>query len=120
MNALTEHAAIAAADAQQVSTCNASDITLRDHLIEAGTLIDTGEDGMYGRSQVFRFGEIWKIAQADSELAHTACVSFGMERTTLALFHHHDLDVKLWPADVREFFWGDTQSHISAGPEVLS
>lgn len=35
MNALTEHAAIAAADAQQVSTCNASDITLRDRLIEA-------------------------------------------------------------------------------------
>ena len=35
MNALTEHAAIAAADAQQVSTCNASDIALRDRLIEA-------------------------------------------------------------------------------------
>src|SRR5579863_5228559 len=53
MNTVTEHAAIAAADAQQASTYNASDITLRDRLIEAGILIDTGEDGLYGRSQVF-------------------------------------------------------------------
>jgi len=66
------------------------------------------------------FGEIWKIAQADGELAHTACVGFGMERTTLALFRHHGLDVKAWPADVREFLWGDTQSRISAGLEALS
>ena len=66
------------------------------------------------------FGEIWKIAQADGELAHTACVGFGMERTTLALFRHHGLDVKAWPAEVREFLWGDTQSRISAGLEALS
>ncbi|MEA3127218.1 MAG: hypothetical protein QOD67_4237, partial [Caballeronia sp.] len=30
MNTVTEHAAIAAADAQQASAYNASDITLRD------------------------------------------------------------------------------------------
>ena len=74
MNALTEHAAIAAANAQDVSTCHAPDITLRDRLIDAGIVIDTGEDG----------------------------------------------SVKAWPADVREFLWGDTQSDISAGLEVLS
>ena len=66
------------------------------------------------------FGEIWKIAQANGELAHTACVGFGMERTTLALFRHHGLDVKAWPAEVRDFLWGDTQSRISAGLETLS
>jgi len=53
MNTVTEHAAIAAAEAQQTSTYNASDVTLRARLIEAGILIDTGEDGLYGRSQVF-------------------------------------------------------------------
>ena len=74
MNALTEHAAIAAANAQDVSTCHAPDITLRDRLIDAGIEIDTGGDG----------------------------------------------SVKAWPADVREFLWGDTQSDISAGLEVLS
>jgi hypothetical protein len=30
------------------------------------------------------------------------------------------LDAKAWPADVREFLWGDTQSHISARLEALS
>lgn len=120
MNALTEHAAIAAADTHQVSTCNAPDITLRDRLIEAGTLIGASEDSMYGRGHVFHFGEIRKIAQADSKVPHTACVGFGMERTTLALFRHHGPDAKAWPANVREFPWGDTQSHINAGLEVLS
>ena len=49
MNALTERAAIAAADVQQVSTYNASDLKLRGRLIEAGIVIDTGEDGLHGR-----------------------------------------------------------------------
>ena len=48
MNALTERAAIAAAYVQLVSTYNASDITLRGRLIEAGMLIDTGESGLNG------------------------------------------------------------------------
>jgi seryl-tRNA synthetase len=66
------------------------------------------------------FGEIWKIRQADGHLAHTACVGFGMERTTLALFRHHGLDVKAWPADVRAFLWGDAAARIAAGIESLS
>lgn len=37
----------------QKAPYNASDVTLRDRLIEAGILIDTGEDGLYGRSAVF-------------------------------------------------------------------
>jgi seryl-tRNA synthetase len=34
--------------------------------------------------------------------AHTACLGFGLERITLALFREHGLDVPAWPAQVRE------------------
>jgi len=42
------------------------------------------------------------IRTADGEIAHAACVAFGMERTVLALLRTHGLDVAAWPADVRE------------------
>jgi seryl-tRNA synthetase len=61
------------------------------------------------------FGEIWNIRQADDSLAHTACVGFGMERTTLALFRHHGLDVAQWPAPVRALLWGDAAPVIAEG-----
>jgi seryl-tRNA synthetase len=34
--------------------------------------------------------------------AHSACVGFGVERVTLALFRRHGLDVDRWPSAVRE------------------
>jgi seryl-tRNA synthetase len=34
--------------------------------------------------------------------AHTACLGFGLERITLALFRAHGFDVDSWPAAVRE------------------
>ncbi|HWW90931.1 MAG TPA: amino acid--[acyl-carrier-protein] ligase [Solirubrobacteraceae bacterium] len=34
--------------------------------------------------------------------AHTACLGFGLERITLALFRAHGFDVDRWPATVRE------------------
>ena len=34
--------------------------------------------------------------------AHTACVGFGVERITLALFKHHGFAVERWPASVRD------------------
>jgi len=52
------------------------------------------------------FGLLWDIRTPDGEVAHTACVGFGMERVTLALFRHHGLDVKAWPASVRAALWG--------------
>ncbi|MDR5856006.1 amino acid--[acyl-carrier-protein] ligase [Caballeronia sp. LZ062] len=61
------------------------------------------------------FGELWHIRQADDSVAHTACVGFGMERTTLALFRHHGLDVKAWPSAVRELLWGDAAPMIADG-----
>ncbi len=49
MNTMTETAALAAAGAGD----NASAPTFRDELIASGLLIDTGENGLYGRSEVF-------------------------------------------------------------------
>jgi seryl-tRNA synthetase len=47
------------------------------------------------------FGETWGLALADGQVAHTACVGFGMERLTLALFAHHGVDAAQWPHAVR-------------------
>ena len=52
------------------------------------------------------FGHLWHIKTADAQVAHTACVGFGMERVTLALFKHHGFDVKAWPKAVRDVLWG--------------
>jgi seryl-tRNA synthetase len=48
------------------------------------------------------FGHLFGIHLADGGTAHTACVGFGLERTTLALFKHHGLAIAGWPAPVRE------------------
>jgi seryl-tRNA synthetase len=52
------------------------------------------------------FGTTWNIRTSDDEIAHTACVGFGMERVALALFRHHGLDVEKWPQAVRKVLWG--------------
>jgi len=41
------------------------------------------------------------IRTADGEIAHAACVAFGMERTALALLRTHGMSLDAWPADVR-------------------
>ena len=48
------------------------------------------------------FGQAWKIETADGPPAHTACVGFGVERITLALFKHHGFAVAQWPQKVRD------------------
>ncbi len=52
------------------------------------------------------FGSLWGIATSAGEVAHTACVGFGMERVALALFKHHGFETKAWPAAVRAALWG--------------
>jgi seryl-tRNA synthetase len=47
------------------------------------------------------FGRAWKIETADGTPAHSACVGFGVERITLALFKHHGFAVDQWPGKVR-------------------
>lgn len=48
------------------------------------------------------FGENFGIRSADGEVAHSACVGFGMERIALAMFSTHGLDVTAWPSTVCE------------------
>jgi seryl-tRNA synthetase len=47
------------------------------------------------------FGLAFGIRTADGEVAHTACIGFGLERIALALFKKHGFDTAQWPADVR-------------------
>ena len=47
------------------------------------------------------FGEVWGIASADGEVAHTSCVAFGMDRLAVALFCIHGTDIGKWPRGVR-------------------
>ncbi len=47
------------------------------------------------------FAEVHGLQTADGGVAHTACLGFGLERVTLALFRKHGLDPSAWPGDVR-------------------
>jgi seryl-tRNA synthetase len=48
------------------------------------------------------FGVTWGLQTDAREVAHTACVAFGLDRLGLALFATHGLDFKKWPASARE------------------
>ncbi|MBC7993875.1 MAG: amino acid--[acyl-carrier-protein] ligase [Rhizobacter sp.] len=48
------------------------------------------------------FGSTFDIRTADGAVASTACLGFGLERVTMALFKHHGFDIKAWPQSVRE------------------
>jgi seryl-tRNA synthetase len=48
------------------------------------------------------FGEVWGLHNAKSEVLHTGCVAFGMDRLAVALFVTHGADIAGWPAGVRE------------------
>ncbi len=43
----------------------------------------------------------FQVTLPDGGVAHSACVGFGLERITLALFKKHGLDVHAWPTAVR-------------------
>lgn len=47
------------------------------------------------------FGDTFDLSTADGEMAHSACVAFGMERIALSLLRTHGLDLATWPAGVR-------------------
>ena len=51
---------------------------------------------------------------ADGEVAHSACVGFGMERIALALFRTHGLDPATWPVSVRAARSGSSRPGASA------
>jgi len=47
------------------------------------------------------FGSSFGIQLHDKRTANSACVGFGLERITLALFRAHGIDIRDWPRDVR-------------------
>jgi seryl-tRNA synthetase len=52
------------------------------------------------------FAAAYGIEMADGSGAHTACLGFGLERITLALFRAHGLEVAAWPGQTRSELWG--------------
>ncbi|MGC4813666.1 hypothetical protein ACLQ29_24315 [Micromonospora sp. DT228] len=48
------------------------------------------------------FGEAYDIRLPSGQKAHTACVGFGLERFTFALFCQHGADPAAWPEHVRD------------------
>ena len=51
------------------------------------------------------FGAVFDIKTADGEVAHTACLGFGLERCVMALFRHHGYAPSAWPSAVRAQLW---------------
>ena len=47
------------------------------------------------------FGDTFGLHLADGSAAHSACIGFGLDRITLALFATHGTDVDGWPAEVK-------------------
>ena len=52
-----------------------------------------------------KFGSAFDIRTADGNVAHSACLGFGMERIAMALFRTHGFDPNEWPPAVRERLW---------------
>lgn len=52
-----------------------------------------------------KFATTFDIKTADGNVAHTACLGFGMERVVMALFKAHGFKVEQWPDAVRARLW---------------
>jgi len=48
------------------------------------------------------FGTVFDIRTPDGKVANTACLGFGLERVTMALFKTHGFEPKRWPHTLRE------------------
>jgi seryl-tRNA synthetase len=52
-----------------------------------------------------KFTDAFDIKLPGDELAHTACLGFGLERCVMALFQTHGFDPGGWPDAVRDKLW---------------
>jgi seryl-tRNA synthetase len=59
-----------------------------------------------------RFASAFGIQLHDGTVANSACVGFGLERITLALFRAHGMDVRHWPKDVRKQLWSKADGSL--------
>jgi seryl-tRNA synthetase len=48
------------------------------------------------------FGSTWALKTHRGDVAHTACVAFGMDRLALAIFATHGIQPQEWPASARQ------------------
>jgi seryl-tRNA synthetase len=51
------------------------------------------------------FGSTFEILTLKGDPAHTACLGFGLERVTMALFKRHGFNPEGWPSAVRQRLW---------------
>lgn len=51
------------------------------------------------------FGSTFGIRTPDGAVANTACLGFGLERVTMAMFKTHGFEPARWPQDVRAQLW---------------
>jgi len=51
------------------------------------------------------FSSVFGIQLHDGSVANSACLGFGLERITLALFRAHGMDPAQWPVHVRQALW---------------
>jgi seryl-tRNA synthetase len=52
-----------------------------------------------------KFGQAFGIRSANGDVAHSACLGFGLERVTMALLKAHGFDPAMWPPAVRAQLW---------------
>jgi seryl-tRNA synthetase len=52
-----------------------------------------------------KFGSAFGIRLPNGDVAHSACLGFGMERVVMALFRTHGFDPEKWPRQVRARLW---------------
>ncbi len=55
------------------------------------------------------FGSVFGIQLHDGHVASSACVGFGLERITLALFWAHGMEIRDWPEHVRNRLWSEVR-----------
>jgi seryl-tRNA synthetase len=61
------------------------------------------------------FGSAFGVQLHDGTVASSACLGFGLERITLALFRAHGMDIGDWPQGVRNCLWPATNGFAGRG-----
>lgn len=87
--------------AGRILAVNQRDTALKFEIVCPITSVDSPTAIASGNYHMDHFGIPFDIHTADGEVAHSACIGFGLERITLALLKTHGLDPSAWPADVR-------------------
>jgi len=59
------------------------------------------------------FGSAFGIQLHNGKVASSACVGFGLERITLALFRAHGIEIRDWPTKVRNWLWPEASRGTS-------